>query len=194
VRSAGGRLHVPHSAEEERRERAMRALGGPIAGCFAAQQAWTSGTGRLPRDLRDQRREFFSRVQHGDTPGVLALLEAGIDPRVRDALQRTLLHMLHLLDHQRLLPMLLGAGLDLEARDHEGRTPLHVAVGLGPVDLVRALLDAGARIDVTDSHRMGLPGLIVWEGRMEELGFLKDAVERDYPELAARQKFSRRRP
>jgi ankyrin repeat protein len=122
---------------------------------------------------------------------VLALLEAGIDPQVRDGRQRTLLHLLHLLDHQTLLPMLLRAGLDLEARDQHERTPLHVAAGEGPADLVHALLDAGARIDVADEYRIGLPDLIVWRGRMKELGFLKDAVERDYPDLAARRKYSR---
>lgn len=192
MRSADGRLQIPHTADEERRERGLRALGGPVAGCFAVKQAWTSGTGRLPRDLRYQHREFFSRVQHGDTPGVLALLEAGVDPRIRDGRQRTLLHLLPLLEHRRLLPMLLRAGLDLEARDHHERTPLHVAVGEGPADLVHVLFDAGARIDVADHNHMALPDLIVWEGRMKELGFLKDAVERAYPELAAKQQMSRR--
>jgi hypothetical protein len=145
VRSGEGRLLVPHTTEEERRERAMRAFGGPVVGCFAAQQAWTSGVGRLPRALRDQRQEFFQRVQHGDTTAVLQLLDAGVDPRIRDGRQRTLLHLLHLLDWEALLPRLLKAGLDLEARDHHQRTPLHVAVGEGAVGLVRALLEAGAR-------------------------------------------------
>jgi hypothetical protein len=185
ARSADGHLQVPHSAEEQRRERAMRAFGGPIAGCFAVQQAWTSGTGRLPRALRDQRQELFSRVQHGDTPGVLRLLDAGVDPRVRDSRQRTLLHLLHLLEYEALLPRLLAAGLDIEARDHEERTPLHVAVDAGPVTLVRALLDAGARTDVVDDQNRSLPDLIIQHKR-KELRFLKDAVERDHPDLIAK--------
>ena len=185
VRSSEGRLLVPHTVEEERRERVMRAFGGPVAGCFAAQQAWTSGVGRLPRALRDQRREFFQRVQHGDTSAVLRLLDAGVDLRIRDGRQRTLLHLLPLLDWEVLLPRLLDAGLDIEARDHHQRTPLHVAVGEGPEGLVRALLDAGARTDVADNQDNTLATLIVRYKR-RELKFLKDAVERDHPHLPMR--------
>jgi hypothetical protein len=182
VRSGEGRLLVPHTTEEERRERAMRAFGGPVAGCFAAQQAWTSGVGRLPRALRDQRQEFFQRVQHGDTPAVLRLLDAGVDPRIRDGRQRTLLHVLYLLEWEALLPRLLAAGLDLEARDHHQRTPLHVAAGEGPAGLVRALLEAGARTDVVDYQGQSLAGVIFWH-RRKELRFLHDAVLRDHPDL-----------
>jgi hypothetical protein len=185
VRSGEGRLLVPHTAEEEQRERAMRAFGGPVAGCFAAQQAWTSGVGRLPRALRDQRQGFFQLVQHGDTPTVLRMLDAGIDPQIRDGRRRTLLHVLHLLDWEVLLPRLLKAGLNIEARDHHQRTPLHVAVGEGPTGLVRALLGAGARTDVADDQDNTLASLIVHHKRTE-LRFLKDAVERDHPHLTTR--------
>jgi hypothetical protein len=184
VRSGGGRLDIPHTEEEERRERAMRAFGGPVTGCFAAAQAWTSGAGRLPKALREQRQEFFSLVQHGDTAGVLRLLDAGIDPHVRDGRQRTLLHLLHLVDHEIMLPRLLDAGLDLEARDHHERTPIHVAVDEGPVAVVRALLDAGARTDVADDQDRSLPFLIDYHKR-KELLFLKKAIIRDqYPDPA----------
>ncbi|WP_214106443.1 ankyrin repeat domain-containing protein [Acrocarpospora catenulata] len=151
VRATGSTLHLPHTEVEQQRERAMRAFGGAVAGCFAVQQAWTSGTGWLPKALRAQRNDFFLRVQHGDTPGVLRLLDAGMSPHLQDGRRRNLLHSLHLLDHERLLSRLLAAGVDLEAQDHFGRTPLHVAVGdYGSTALVRALLDAGARIDVVD--------------------------------------------
>jgi hypothetical protein len=182
ARSGGGQLQVPHSAEEERRERSMGALGGPVAGCFAVRQAWTSGTGRLPRALRAQREEFFQLVQHGDTPGVLRLLDTGLDPRVRDGRQRTLLHLVSLVDYEAVLPRLLAAGLDLEALDHHKCTPLLSAVIMGPVGLVRALLGAGARTDVADHVGLGLNSVIVHKGR-KDLRFLKNAVERDYPGL-----------
>ncbi|MBC6462929.1 ankyrin repeat domain-containing protein [Actinomadura sp. HBU206391] len=176
VGSHDGRLHLPHSDEEQQRERAMRAFGGAIAGCFAVQQAWASGTGRLPRLLRRQRQELFAHVQHGDTPAVVRLLDAGVDPQVRDGRRRTLLHHLHMLDHEALLPRLLAAGLDLEAREHNNRTPLHVAVGdQGSKELVLALLDAGARIDVVDTMGWSLRGLIR-RHRRRELAFLAERV------------------
>lgn len=147
VSSAGGRLQIQHTPVEEQRERSLVALGGTTAGCFAVQRAWTSGEGWLPRGLRDQRRELFNRVLHGDTPGVLRLLDAGVDPRVRDVRRFTLLHVLHYLDWQVLLPRLLADGLDLEALDYQKRTPLHIARQKGPAGLISALVAAGARTD-----------------------------------------------
>lgn len=179
-----GSLQVPHSEEEARREKALHAFGGPIEGCFAVRETWRSGTGRLPDELRIQRDELLSRVQHGDTPGVLWLLDTGLDPHVRDEDQRTLMHLLHLLDHERLLPTLLDAGLEVDARDRYQRTPLRIAVAEGSVALVKALLTAGARTDVVDSKKRSLPRLIA-DSRRYELQFLKEAIEREHPELSA---------
>ncbi|GAA4509164.1 hypothetical protein GCM10023096_11780 [Nonomuraea ferruginea] len=36
------------------------------------------------RAARLPRRKLYARAQHGDTPGVLMLLDAGIAPRFRD--------------------------------------------------------------------------------------------------------------
>ncbi|WP_405444957.1 ankyrin repeat domain-containing protein [Streptomyces erythrochromogenes] len=185
VRSRGGVLDLPHTPEEQQRERAMRAFGGAVSGCFAVQQSWTTGEGRLPRGLRAQRHELFLRVQHGDTPGVVALLDAGVDPRIRDARRRGLLHGLHLLDHEVLLPRLLAAGLDLEARDTSERTPLLSAVNWGgSADLVRALLAAGARIDVTDETELSLSQEIRRYKRTD-LTFLRDRVDEEFPDIGA---------
>ncbi|MGW0752277.1 ankyrin repeat domain-containing protein [Streptomyces sp. NPDC002587] len=185
VRSRGGVLDLPHTAEEQQRERAMRAFGGAVSGCFAVQQTWTTGEGRLPRALRDQQRELFLRAQHGDTPGVVALLDAGVDPRIREARARGLLHELHLLDHEVLLPRLLAAGLDLEARDKHERTPLLSAVHWGgSPDLVRALLAAGARIDVIDEMELSLSQEIRRYKRTD-LDFLRRRVDEEFPGIGA---------
>ncbi|MFE2475929.1 ankyrin repeat domain-containing protein [Streptomyces sp. NPDC059389] len=186
VRSQGGVLDLlPHSPEEQRRERAMRAFGGAIQGCFAVQQIWTTGEGRLPRALREERRELFLRAQHGDTPGVVALLDAGMDPRVRDARGRTLLHELHLLDHEVLLPRLLAAGLDLEARTKTGLTPLQLAVQFGgSAELVRAYLAAGSRIDVLDEADLSL-AQVVRRYKRTDLRFLRSRVEEEFPDIGS---------
>ncbi|MEV5754852.1 hypothetical protein AB0L00_44215 [Actinoallomurus sp. NPDC052308] len=209
VSSDGGVLRIPHDEEEQRRESAMRAFGGAVAGCFAVRETWTSGAGRLPKALRDQRRELFSRVEHGDLPGVVELLDAGVDPRIRDGRRRTLLHLLHLLDpgvdvrgvgpkrrellhrlglldHDGLLARLLAAGVDIDARDVEERTPLFAAIcGDGSPALVRALLDAGARIDLKGEiheEEMSIYRLLQLHVR-DDLGFLVERIERDHPEL-----------
>jgi hypothetical protein len=149
VRMQGGTFHLPHDEEERRRESALEALGGTVSGCFAVAAQWRSGTGRLPRGLRAQRRELMLRAVHGDADGVTALLDAGVDPHVRDDRGRTLLHLMAHLHDPGLLQRLLAAGLDVDARDLRGLTPLFCAVhGMGDLDLVRALLDAGARPDL----------------------------------------------
>ncbi|MWA01040.1 ankyrin repeat domain-containing protein [Actinomadura sp. LD22] len=145
VRSGDGGLRIPHADEERRREQALGAFGGTVNGCFVAHRTWRTGTGWLPRALRAHRREVFLRAAHGDTEGVLRLLDAGLDPRVRDGRRWTLLHALYAMDHEVLLPRLLDAGLDLDATDCEGLTPVLVAVlNHGSPAFVRALLDAGA--------------------------------------------------
>ncbi|MFC5751534.1 ankyrin repeat domain-containing protein [Actinomadura rugatobispora] len=188
VRGRDGVLRGPHGDEEYARERAVRALGGDVAGCFAVQRAWGERDGRLPKALRAQREALFLCVQHGDAPGVLNLLDAGVDPHARDGRGRTLLHHLHKVDdHTELLPRLLAAGLDLEARDHQDRTPLHSAVGEhGSEDLVRALLDEGARIDTLDALEKSLRSLIRRRNVMRgpgraELLFLAERIRQECP-------------
>ncbi|MFC8533095.1 ankyrin repeat domain-containing protein [Streptomyces sp. NPDC057249] len=185
VRFRDGALGSPHTARERQRESALRAFGGAVTGCFAVEHACLTGTGRLPRALAAQRRDLFLRAQHGDTAGVVALLDAGVDPRIRDGGRHTLLHVLPLLDHTVLLPRLLAAGLDLEARDHRERTPLSVAVsGRGPAGLVRDLLDAGARIDVSDQTGLSLEQMIR-KYRRTDLRFLAERMLKEHPDAGS---------
>ncbi|POM23466.1 Ankyrin repeats (3 copies) [Actinomadura rubteroloni] len=185
MRPADGGFAMPHTVDEQRRERAMRAFGGAVTGCFEIHERWRTGRGRLPKGLKAQRTDLFLRAQHGDTDGVLDLLGHGVDPHIRDARRRTLLHLLPCLDHARLLPRLLDAGVDLEAPDHGGKTPLAVAVAeLGTTDLVAALLAAGARIDPVDDEECSLADLIDrW--RRTDLLDLRARVAAEHPDAIA---------
>ena len=153
-----------HPPEEAGRERTLRALGGPMAACVVVTESWTADApggaddpGRLPRRLRELRRDAAALIAHGDTDGFLALLDTGLDVTgLRNRRHRTPLHLAaHLnaaADPAMLVSRLVGAGLDVDATDAVGRTPLGtVLFDGGSAALVRALLDAGADPRVVDS-------------------------------------------
>jgi hypothetical protein len=147
-----GRLDpLAHTPEERRRERAMRAFGGAGIGCFEVENIWYGAPGRLPRRLRAYRADLWQRLLHGGTRLLTELLDAGLDPHLRDSAGGTLIHQLPLFDHRLLLPRLLAAGVDINARDRSGLTALHrVVVEWGRADLIIALVDAGADMSVRD--------------------------------------------
>ncbi|GAB2964326.1 hypothetical protein GCM10027280_61490 [Micromonospora polyrhachis] len=151
-----GKLDTPsHTPEEAQREQVLRSLGGQVTGCFAIQHRWTSGRGRLPRQLRQQRQDILQRVLHGGSRTLLPLLDTGMDPHLRDGRGRSLLHHLRAMDHTEVLPRLLAAGLAIDTPDAKGRTPLSVAVGdVGSLELVRALLENGADPNAKDHEGM----------------------------------------
>ncbi|MEU8658714.1 hypothetical protein, partial [Actinoplanes philippinensis] len=148
---------LAHPEAERRRERALSAFGGAVSGCFAAAKAWHGAPGRLPRRLRAHREDLWQRMIHGGTRTVLELLDAGMDPQLRDGRGGTLLHRLRAFDHGRLLPRLLAEGLDVNARDKEGSTPLYLSVvHRWPADLIIALVDSGADPYLPDRDGMSV--------------------------------------
>jgi hypothetical protein len=143
---------LAHDADEFRRERVMRSLGGAVPGCFATVETWYGKAGRLPRALRELRGHAISAVRHGDADELARLLAAGVDPGgLRDRRGRGLLHLIAHLDEPRLVPALTAAGLDVNGTDAAGRPPLLQALfdGAGAA-VIRALLDAGADPSATD--------------------------------------------
>ncbi|GAA0460135.1 hypothetical protein Aca07nite_42130 [Actinoplanes capillaceus] len=192
IRRQDGRVHIPHSEQEEQRETTLVALGGSRSGCFAAKTAMENGPAgrprlprqrsdgtdfgdpwaaapvartvpappprpacqaRLPRRIREQRRELMRLALHGDTEGVVSLLDAGVSAHTRDHRGRTLLHFMAHLRDLPLLERLLTEGLDIEGADVAGMTPLVAAAhGMGDIALIRALIAAGARLDATVEH------------------------------------------
>ncbi|MEU4553227.1 hypothetical protein EV382_3400 [Micromonospora violae] len=117
VRHGDGRLDaLSHPPEEVRREQLLGGLGGQVAGCLTAVAAWRGSAGRLPRPLRELRREVLLRIQHGGSAALAALLDAGLDPRMGDGRGGTLLHHARSLDDPTLVHRLLDSG---ELADHK---------------------------------------------------------------------------
>jgi hypothetical protein len=149
-----GRLDLlAHSPADQQRERALRAFGGEVSGCFAAEQTWHGAPGRLPRRLREYRADLWQRLIHGGTQALFDLLDAGLDPHLRESNGGTLIHRLGAFDHSLLLPRLLAEGVDINGRDKEGNTALSRTVFWhGPAGLIIALVDAGADPAIPNKH------------------------------------------
>ncbi|HWS39325.1 MAG TPA: hypothetical protein VN408_42105 [Actinoplanes sp.] len=143
---SAGRIELPeHSDEERQREHSLAAFGGEMGGCFQAEKAWNGGGGRLPRRIRQHRRDLIVRLELGGARALEQMLDAGLNPDLRDGAGRTLIHMLRTLGDPGLLPRLLAAGLDIETRCRQGFTPLFEAVDQRwPSRYIIALVDAGA--------------------------------------------------
>ncbi|GAA1543279.1 hypothetical protein GCM10009827_073650 [Dactylosporangium maewongense] len=142
----GGRLELlDHTDAERRREHALRSFGGTMSGCFRTEAAWHDGEGVLPRRLRAYRQDLWRRMTHGGGKVVHALLDAGMDPRVRDVAGQTLLHRVHQFEHADLLPRLLAEHVDVNPVSRRGSTPMcDAVVHNAPADLIETLSQAGA--------------------------------------------------
>jgi hypothetical protein len=164
-----GRLEpLDHPAEEVARERALRALGGPVPACVAAADAWRAG-GDLPEPLDRLREHGLTAVLHGHADELVRLVDAGIDPRgLRDERGRGPLHLLARMsdvDGPAVLARLLAEGLDLAERDEDGESPLaRIVADGGAPELVRALLRAGADPRTVVDER-GRPQMLGWFDR-----------------------------
>ncbi|MBE1491751.1 ankyrin repeat domain-containing protein [Plantactinospora soyae] len=165
---ADGRLDLTsHTPDEIAREQVLRTLGGPVSGCFAVADAWRGSGGRLPRPLRELRREVLQRVQHGGSAALAALLDAGLDPRLADGRGGTLLHHMRAIRDGGLVRRLIEAGVPLDATNRRGRTALHVTIGDGGTpQMVRALLEAGADPQVADGDGLTAVGLADYKAEM----------------------------
>ncbi|MFC7243146.1 ankyrin repeat domain-containing protein [Catellatospora aurea] len=142
-----------HDGAERRREHALRAFGGAMRGCFQAELGWLDGDDAAPKRLREHRHDLWRRMEHGGSRVVRALLDAGMNPHVRDGQGRTLLHRMYMFEHEELLPRLLATGLDVNALSRRGWTAMAEAlVHSAPMDLLVALNAAGAypQLSLTD--------------------------------------------
>ena len=106
---------------------------------------------RTPSCEEWNTEEYFQTATVED---VTACLDAGADPKVRDAADNTPLHWAAAHnENPMVIEALLAAGAELEARPDSGYTPLHWAALYNENSaVIQALIDAGADPNVRDKY------------------------------------------
>lgn len=110
---------------------------------------------------------------NGDMPTVVSELEKGVDPNIRDDLQRTPLHLACYKGRISTTPVeervvgqpdpgnyytdemveyMIEKGADVNAVDKDGSTPLMEAIPNGHKAIVDLLIKHGAKVDVENRH------------------------------------------
>jgi ankyrin repeat protein len=96
----------------------------------------------------------------GRVDAVRLLLQAGADPKLKDALDgECSIHHAVSWPHAspgeraiRVIELLLEAGVKVDQKARWHRTPLHVAASVGRADVAAFLVSRGAKRDATDNH------------------------------------------
>jgi ankyrin repeat protein len=121
----------------------------------------------------DETTPLHRAAWNGDMPTVVAELEKGVDPNIRDDLERTPLHLACYKGRISTTPVedrvvgqpdpgnyytsemveyMIEKGADVNALDKDGSTPLMEAIPNGHKDIVELLLKSGAKKDVENRH------------------------------------------
>jgi ankyrin repeat protein len=88
-----------------------------------------------------------------DTRMGTALLKAGADPNVRNALGDTFLHYATRNVWPGRMNILLEHKADINTKNKEGDTPIHLAARAGRIALVKLLIDKGAKVSLPGRHK-----------------------------------------
>lgn len=121
---------------------------------------------------------LFAAARLGRPDIMDELLNAGADPRVRNALGESLLHAAAWGGNPRCIDRAIKAGIATNARDRWGHTPLFVALRRGRASAARMLMKAGARLQDVRDGSSGPIDVAVRSGdtKTVELVLLKSAI------------------
>ena len=128
------------------------ALGGVVLKTETATGADLSpmksviGTGNVVLN----QSEYFKRVAEGDYPAVSVLLEAGVDPAIRNDMNETALIVASKKGRALVAELLLQHKADVDATDSSGKTALMHSLSTDNNSLIFSLIDAGAEVNMRD--------------------------------------------
>ena len=129
-------------------------------------------------------------VDSGNEAMVKLFLDYKADIKIRDDLDRGLLHSAAIDGYEEIVRLLLEKGLSVNAHDQNGKTPLHDASRDGNYKVAKALLESGADDLIKDNHGR-TPWTIAWQyGNLnvmrilEGKGIIENKIQEDsYPQL-----------
>ena len=90
----------------------------------------------------------------GNIDIVKLLLEAGIDPSVRNEYEETALNIAANKEQAEVMKLLLEAGAIIDSKDFLGDTALFTSVRTGNLSTVRLLLEAGANTEIQGKRKI----------------------------------------
>lgn len=111
----------------------------------------------------------YYAIVHGDTKALRQMLEAGMDPDIRQRGDKTLLHHAVLERRAEAVRILVSAGADVNAQDSYGHiTPLGSAVVADDIAILDYLIENGADINAPNTNfRSRAIMIAVRAGRLE---------------------------
>ena len=116
-----------------------------------AMQAWNIN---YQEDNSSALSLLHEAVLHAEPKLVQALLKAGADIEIQDALGQTPLHLAAQSDQTEIITILIEHGAHINARDHQHNTPLLLASKNSAIQSAELLLRLGAFHQAVDSERL----------------------------------------
>jgi ankyrin repeat protein len=120
-----------------------------------------------------QEDDLFEAIKNGDTAGVEALVQSGVDVNCVDETGQAPLHHACYLGHLNIVGILLENGASVNQKVSERLlTPLHGAAMNGDPELIAYLVDHGADVGAKDTE--GTPPLMAacWVGSLQAVTVL----------------------
>ena len=108
----------------------------------------------LPKAVyaEDLNKYLFAAAANDNINGLRALIDAGRDPNVKNALGNTPLMAAAYAGSINATRLLLVKGAKPDAQNNNGLTALHVAAHKGNNSIVKTLINAGAKADIKDKE------------------------------------------
>lgn len=119
--------------------------------------------------------EFFACAKGGNTDAVKLFLDAGMNPKVKDASGDTPLMWAACKGHTDIVQTLLAKGAEVNTRDKEGATPLISAVISNNIKTIQALLTKGTDVNAKMNNGWTALNIATQNKRSDIVKLLKDA-------------------